>query len=164
MKHLIFFILLLFFSLFLQSYFDLLSIAGIKPDLLLILTIYISFKEGTFRGVWTGFTAGLLQDLVSSASIGFHAMPKAIIGYIVGKFGNLVRGQSLFSLGLLIFVISLMHGILLLLLALLFIDGKFSYVYKIILPESLYNAILGPMLFTIFDKIFGINIVGGDSV
>lgn len=160
----IYFFVIIFLSLLLQSYFDLLSIAGVKPDLLLLATIYFSFKEGFFRGLWIGFGAGILQDVVASVSMGFHALPKALMGYLVGKYGNSVRGDSLFSLGILIFFLSLLKGLFAIILAFIFLEARFEMLYKVILPESIYNAILGPMLFTIYDKLFDVNIAGGEGV
>ncbi len=159
-----YFIAIFILSFLLQTYLDLLSIAGIKPDLLLLFTIYFAFKEGEFRGSWIGFISGIVQDSMAATPLGWQALPKGIIGYIVGRYGHLVRGESLFSLGLMLFIISLIKGLILIVSALIFMDGQLSMLYKIALPEALYNAILGPMLFTIYDRIFGLNIVGGSSV
>lgn len=163
MYHFIFFVIILVLSLILQSYLDILAIAGVKPDLLLILTIYFSFKEGAFRGQIIGFVAGLLQDAISITNVplGWQAMPKAIAGYLIGKYGNSIRGESLFSMGILVFAISIIHGIMLLFLAWIFIRVQFEMTYKVVFPEALYNAILGPILFTIYDRIFSGDISGG---
>lgn len=163
MIYFIYFVLIVFLSLVLQGYLDLLSIAGIKPDLLLILTVYFAFKEGEFRGQLTGFGTGLLQDAVSVTNIplGFQAMPKAIIGFLIGKYGNSVRGDSMFSLGLLIFFISLFQGLLQIILAFVFIQAQFEMTYRVMIPGAFYNSVLGPILFTIYDKIFSSNVSVG---
>lgn len=164
MAYFVYFALIFVISLLLQSYLDLLSIAGIKPDLLFLFTIYFSFKEGDFRGAWIGFIVGLVQDAISLTPLGWQALPKGIIGFLVGRHGRSIRGESLFSLGIMIFLLSLVKSAILIFFAYIFIEGQLAMVYKSAFPEAIYNAILGPMLFTIYDRIFALNIVGGSSV
>jgi len=55
---------------------------------------------------------------------------------------------------LLIFIASVLKGILTLFLAYIFHQALLVSVIQIILPEAFYNAVISPPLFFIFDKIF----------
>ena len=145
---------------------DFIALAEIKPDLLLILTIYIAFYKGEFSGLWLGFFTGLLQDInlggyvsltsgeVTKYFIGSHALPKALIGYFTGKLLPLFLSENPFVISLLIFSGNLIKGILFLSIIMIFHEGyQISAAIFIILPESLYTAIVGMFWFRLLKKI-----------
>ena len=57
---------------------DFISIGGIKPDLLLILCVWITLSEGQYEGLITAFVLGLLNDIVSFDVIGTNALSKVV--------------------------------------------------------------------------------------
>lgn len=63
-----------------------LEIAGIKPNLLIIVTSSIGFMRGSREGMYTGIAAGLLTDIQFGDMIGFYAMIYLLIGFINGLF------------------------------------------------------------------------------
>lgn len=65
---------------------DTISIAGLTPDLLVILCVVISIREGQFEGIITGFAIGLFFDIVSFDLIGTNALAKTFVGFISGYF------------------------------------------------------------------------------
>ena len=144
---------------------DFFALGEIKPDFLLILVIYTAFHKGEFSGLWLGFFAGLLQDInlgayVSLKSedlnyfIGSHALPKALIGYYTGKMLPSFLSENTFLIPLLIFAGNLLKGILFLLILIIFHGGyQMSPVLSVILPESLYTAIIGMFWFKLLKNI-----------
>ena len=69
--------------------YDLIKIAlSAKPDLLLIFLSFLAFRYGPFYGAIYGFTIGLFQDIVSSATFGSYAMIFLNIGFFVGFFNS----------------------------------------------------------------------------
>jgi rod shape-determining protein MreD len=74
-------------SILQSTFFNYIAIAGIKPDITLIILVYISFKTGSNNGQIVGFTSGLLQDiLTSSTPLGFFACIRTILGFLFGLF------------------------------------------------------------------------------
>ncbi len=60
------------------------SLAGVVPDLLLILVISVSYTRGRVAGMLTGFAAGLLTDVCFNEMVGLCALFYLCIGYIAG--------------------------------------------------------------------------------
>ncbi|MDY6935649.1 MAG: rod shape-determining protein MreD [Spirochaetota bacterium] len=137
-----------------HSSFDVLRIVGIKPDLTFIIVIYLAYNFGPFYGVVTGFICGILHDAVSNSPLGLLTLPKVALGLIVGMFGRSILRKNILSISMMILFSTIAKGLITLLLCYLFTTGSLSTVWHIILPESLYNAILAPFLFYLFDKIF----------
>ena len=76
----------LVFLLFQILLSDFLVIRGIRPDFMLILILYISFKFGSLNGVILGFSLGILEDLISSGSLmGLSSLTKSISGFLIGR-------------------------------------------------------------------------------
>ena len=137
-----------------HSSFDSLRIAGVKPDLLFISVVFFAYSFGSFYGEVVGFISGLLHDSISNSPLGLLTFPKMALGFIVGMFGSEVLKKNILTIFLLLFVSSIIKGIITLFLCYLFHEGKVKTVVSVILPESFYNAILAPFLFKLYDKIF----------
>ncbi len=137
-----------------HSSFEILRIAGCKPDIIFIVIVYMAYNFGSFYGETTGFIAGLLHDAISNSPLGLLAFPKMMLGYAVGFFGRSVFRQNILTIALLIFLSSLLKGVVTLFLGYLFHTASVSSVITIIFPESFYNALLAPPLFFLFDKLF----------
>jgi rod shape-determining protein MreD len=144
-----------------HSSFDVVRVAGVKPDLLFVSIVYFGYTFGSFYGEVTGFIGGLFHDAVSNSLLGLLTLPKVIIGYIVGYIGRSILRQNPLTVFLLIFGASLVKGILTLLLCLAFSEAAAGDIVSIILPESFYNAILAPFMFILFDKLFDSEIERG---
>ncbi len=143
-------------SLIIQGHdsFDALKVAGAKPDLLFIAVVFFGYNFGSFYGEVTGFIAGLLHDAVSNAPLGLLTFPKVVIGYIVGMFGRSVLRENLATIFLLVLAASIVKGIITLFLCYIFDSVSIAARAAVIIPESIYNAVIAPFLFLLYDKIF----------
>ncbi|MBP7603280.1 MAG: rod shape-determining protein MreD [Spirochaetes bacterium] len=137
-----------------HSSFEILRIAGCKPDLIFIVIVYMAYNFGSFYGETTGFIAGIFHDAISNSPLGLLAFPKMLLGYVVGFFGRSVFRQNILTVALLIFLSSLLKGVVTLFLAYLFHTAAVSSLVHVVFPESFYNALLAPPLFFLFDKLF----------
>jgi rod shape-determining protein MreD len=147
--------ILIVISLVIQSdSFDVIKIAGVKPDILFIVIVYMSYIFGSLYGEVSGFIGGLLQDTISNSLLGMMAFSKMFIGFFAGMFGRNIIKNNILTIMLLLFVATIAKGIFLLLLHFIFHKADLSYIVSIIIPEAFYNAILAPPLFFIFDKIY----------
>ena len=112
-KNLLFFVLLIFFTIFLQSSaLNIFVIAHIKPDLVLIIACYIGLYWGEKVGTCLGFLLGLLQDIFSGGLLGLNALTKTVFSYLCGKAGKRLNIRNMIVQILLVAFSSLLEGIL----------------------------------------------------
>jgi rod shape-determining protein MreD len=66
----------------------LISIEGIAPDLILMLLVFYTLKNGQLYGTVIGFIFGLFFDLISGGILGSMMFSKTLSGFIAGYFYN----------------------------------------------------------------------------
>ncbi len=135
--------------------FNFFEVAGVKPDLLLIIIVLYGLIYGKTAG-YLGFAYGLVEDLLIGRFMGFNAITKGLMGFLVGylepKFfkdhilvpvvvllmGTLIYGITSFPIGLIIGLYSLIDA------------EKFA---RIIILQAIYNACLSPFLYGRYYKL-----------
>ena len=135
--------------------FDVISIAGITPNLLLVLCVSIGLMRGRKSGMFTGFFSGLLIDLFFDPLFGFNALLYMYLGYFSGCFCKIyydddikvpllmaAGGDFLYGVGIYAPQF-LLRGRL----------GFFTYLYRIMIPEMLYTVIITLLFYRIFYAI-----------
>jgi rod shape-determining protein MreD len=142
---------------FLQaSFFDLLTIAGIRPDAVLSVVVFHALAEGPRFAVFTGFLSGLLLDLYEPHRLGTNALGYAGVAWLLGYArGRVYREQALMTALLVV-----LGGLILeAMRALLLIRGDanaFGYlILRFGLPSALYSGILSLPLFFILNRFIG---------
>lgn len=82
--------IILFFPLLIiqSTIIPLISIAGIIPDLILILLVYFTLRLGQIHGTILGFVYGFLLDLITGNIFGSAMIAKTISGFVAGYFYN----------------------------------------------------------------------------
>ncbi|MBN2035173.1 MAG: rod shape-determining protein MreD [Chitinispirillaceae bacterium] len=79
------------------------SVFGIKPDLLMVLLFFLALRTGQMGAVWVGFFLGLAQDLYTPSTLGQNALAKTVAGFFAGFFNERVmRTDLVFQLVLLV--------------------------------------------------------------
>src|SRR3989475_11937210 len=68
------------------------SVAGVTPDLPLIMVILLALRRGPEFGCVAGFVTGLLQDATGGGLIGVQALTKGLIGFGLGFAAARLRG------------------------------------------------------------------------
>ncbi len=63
-----------------------LSIGGAMPDLVLIFLVYIIIMRGQVVAEIAGFLLGLSLDILSSGTLGAHALSLTLAGFLLGYF------------------------------------------------------------------------------
>jgi len=72
-----------------------LRIAGVGPDLPLLLVLLIALQEGAAGGALAGFLAGLFVDLNAPQMLGLTSLVNSLVGFAVGTLGDhLVRNSA----------------------------------------------------------------------
>lgn len=137
------------------SVFDSIALAGIIPNLMIILTSSFGFMRGEKEGLIIGFFCGLLSDIFFGSFIGFYALVLMYIGYLNGKFSRIFYPEDIKLPIALIITSDLSYGIICYCLLFL-LRGKFQFGYyfsHLILPEALYTIVITIVLYPLILKI-----------
>ncbi len=136
---------------------NILGLNTIKPDLMLIVVICMSFISGTEEGTITGFAGGLLKDIFSVHFLGFNALVKTSIGYIAGVIRAKIFSQHLmWIVAISTFIFTFMNNLIIyFLLNALHSNYDFAILLKrFILTQAIINSILAPFVFMGIMKLF----------
>ena len=125
------------------------SIAGVHPDLVLIVVVYVANKNGTMIGQLAGLGAGIVLDVMGLSPLGFYALIYALIGAAYGISKGKMFVDPVFMPVLFALVALLAKGILGAGLAGLYgIGGVVNRVLSTtFLVELGYTAVVSPVLF-----------------
>ena len=133
---------------------DMLAIYGIKPGFDLVLLYALSIAAGEMRGMAYGALAGLIQDCLSGGYPGLFMSGYALAGFTAGRAGKRLFnvGESANFTG--IFALSLVQGVYTAIIMGTFVEGydTFKTIWRFALPQALYNAFAGSMLFWLFKE------------
>lgn len=145
MKRKITMLVLILVSIILQSTVcQMIAIASVKPNLLIILTVAFGLMRGKKDGMVTGFLCGLLTDLFFESIIGFNALLYLWVGYFSGYFYRIFYDDDIKTPIFLISISDFAYGILQYCFMFL-LRGRihfFYYLRRIIIPEVIYTLLL----------------------
>lgn len=143
-----------FLALILETtLFHHLSIFGAKPDLVLIVLVFLAVRKGSYEGEVYGFIGGLLEDFISSAVLGLQALVKTVVGFAVGFFENKLEEDSALLVIIFVFLASLCHNVLGAAVRTCFTPESFSYGHILqIIISGMYTALLAPFIFRVLEK------------
>lgn len=118
------------------------------PDLLLIVTLYLSLLNGRGAGECYGFVGGLFLDFATGAPMGFGALVRTLISYVAGALGSVIQFGGVFMPCLIVFVASMAKVLLMWLVSLFFISVPKYDVFSLAFAfEVASNVVLAPIIF-----------------
>ena len=122
-------------------------IAGVTPDLPLVIVALLALSRGPEAGLLAGFCLGLLQDGIGGGLVGAQALSKGLAGFGLG----FLRRHFQISIGplqiLSVVVFSIGEGFLrfLLLKAFHFPGDIGEMMLYGVLPQALYNGVVASL-------------------
>ena len=125
-----------------STLFTRLRVAGVIPNLTLIMVISIGLVEGSRWGRNIGLFMGLTQDVLFTSYIGVYALIYFLIGHISGYGHRVLRRGNLLTPVLLILAGDILYGAVSYLFS-AFLVGQTNFGYywnRIILPEASYTG------------------------
>lgn len=150
----IFFIILIFFVIyFLQSnFFTWFNIAGIMPNLFVILIMLIGLFMKKKAGFIFGIIFGLLIDLFIGVRVGINAISLAIVGLSAEILDKNFSKDNRITVMFLTSILTLLCEILVYILQVLFCNANMQILEftKVIVIEMIYNAILIAIIYPVF--------------
>jgi rod shape-determining protein MreD len=140
-------LLLVTAALLQTTLFPFLSLAGFRPDLLLLVAVAIALHDGPMAGARVGFAAGLLADLlVAQAQVGLAALVFGAVGFVVGMARPYLAPESFTAPLILAFLSGALGTAAYGVLALLLGDDRVTVplLLQASLVVALYNTLLAP--------------------
>ncbi|MDO8536132.1 MAG: rod shape-determining protein MreD [Candidatus Omnitrophota bacterium] len=153
MKRSSLYIILIAFFLIQLLFLDHLKIMHAKPDLLVLMVVFFAIFFGPGIGLEAGFASGLLKDMYSVDIFGVNIILLSLVGLIVGMLSPKLFKESKLTQGILIFASSGIYMIVHYFASSLILKTTYAalpdYLYSLILPSSIYTAVLSIILFPI---------------
>lgn len=149
----IFIFLLLYF---LQvNFFNWFTIAGVSPNLFVILILFLGLFAGKRVGVPMGIFLGLLLDFFASKKIGISAIMLGTVGVIAGILDKNFSKDSRMTIILMTALTTAIYEIGSYLLNYIIISTNLEILpfIKILLIEIIYNTILTIILYPLLQKL-----------
>ncbi len=138
-----------------STLFQYLALAGIVPNLLLIVTMSFGLMRGRREGMLVGFFSGLLIDVFFCQVLGPYAFIYMTMGYINGFFHRIYYVEDvllpMITIAVNDFIFNLIIYIIFFLLRNRLDFGE--YLVNIILPEMLYTMIVTLFFYKLLVRI-----------
>ena len=138
-----------------DTVFNGLSVAGGKPDFVLILVVFFAIFRGSVQGGLMGVALGLLEDLMTGRFIGINAICKGLLGYLVG-----VSERNLYKNNFFVPIAAILVAT--------FLNTVFYYLFSVLIgghvgleklrlstiPDAVYNMCFSPVFYAVFYNFF----------
>ena len=159
MKKALIYISLIFVFIFiylLQSLFFVnFTIAGVKPNVVVILVLFIGLFMGRSRGIIYGIIYGILIDLWIGKNIGITSICLAVVGIVGGAFDKNFSKDSRIVILLIGAFCTIIYEALMYILQIIFFNVSvevFSFV-KILTIETIYNILIITIIYPIMKNV-----------
>lgn len=130
-------------------------LAGVSPNLLLILTVSTGFMRGRKEGLLVGFFSGLLIDCLYGNIIGVSALIYLLIGYVNG-YANKIFVKEDFTIPLFLVGLSELFYFFLYYVLTFLLQGKLKmghYFFYIGLPRIIYTVVISIFLYRLLNAV-----------
>ncbi len=132
---------------------------GVKPDLVLVVTIYFAVSRGRQTGTGLGFLMGIFQDALSGLPLGMNGLSKGLIGFILGDIRQKLASRSVVAHVSFGFMATLLDGLLFVIVQALILPEVPlpADFFRTLLKITALNAILAPavlmLLFALEERL-----------
>lgn len=130
------------------------NIAGIKPNLFVILALFIGLFTNRTMGIAYGVGIGLVIDILIGKVIGIYAVTLGIVGFLAAVFDKNFSKDSRMTIIFMVVGETLIFEILNYLLNYMFVGINVEVINFIIILaiEIIYNVILTIILYSLIQK------------
>jgi rod shape-determining protein MreD len=135
---------------------SILPIQRIRPDILLIFTLYLTFLFPPILGGILAMFLGYLMDLFSGNALGFYTFSRPILFFAAYFFKERFYLEGFSSQFLFAFVFGMLEGVLILILLNavqpVSLGNLYPMLFTFLLPQSFFTGLVTPILFFLFQK------------
>ncbi|MFC1650831.1 rod shape-determining protein MreD [Candidatus Latescibacterota bacterium] len=155
-------ILLIALALLLQSsLFGRFGIWGARPDLAILVLIFLVSGSGPVGSVLYGFLIGFLQDVYSPEFLGTNAFVMSLMGYFLGFSKDRLTVENYSVKATVAFIVCIIHDIIF-----LSFYAKFdtSIMFKLFVRESIPGAVYTSLLIVVIVFVWDNLLSGGFDI
>lgn len=136
------------------NFFNWFRIAGIMPNLFIILILFIGLFGSKTMGSIYGLVIGLLLDLIIGTKIGINSICLGIIGFLATIFDKNFSKDSRMTIMVMVVVATAIFEILAYLLSYILVATQIEILnfIKILVIEMIYHLILTIILYPLIQK------------
>ena len=150
-------IMLAFFAQVFLS--DFLKVGGIRPNLMIMMTVFFALFTDERFGLEVGFVCGMILDIFSLRLFGLNTILFSFAGYFIGRFNSKIYRESIITHAIMIFAASFF--ILSLYRLFIGIQNKylvsylsFGFIFSpVVFLSAAYNSFLGVFVYTLLNRI-----------
>ena len=124
-------------------------------DLVLVIVVYVALTSGPVTGMLAGSAAGIIQDALSSGTIGIGGLAKAIVGFAAGVVGQQFIVTAAFPRFVMFIVATLVHSALFMGMYVLLGLKEFPSPWAAVFSQAIGNAVVGIVGFAIIESLPG---------
>lgn len=120
-----------------------------QPNLLVLVLVYLGLREGGWQGGCLAFLLGLIEDCFSGICFGLSAFSFLSVYLAIRKMSDRLYTDNLSLTVLVVFLATLVNGLIHLLLLLLFSAAADIYTTLLpsLIPHALVNALAASIVF-----------------
>jgi rod shape-determining protein MreD len=139
------------------TWLELFSFGGVTPDLALIWVVYCGVRHSRTVGIGAGVGIGLMQDSLSGGLLGMNTLSKGLIGYFFSTLKDKFYVEGMIPIGIFLIFSSIFDGLVFYFSMSTILKGEVasSFLYQSVPVYSIYNALVGPLMFLLLDKFNG---------
>ena len=150
------FLIITFIAIYLLQtiFFSHFTIAGIMPNIFVILMLYIGLYMGRTMGIIYGITYGIFLDIWVGKSLGLTSIALAVIGLISGTFDKTLSKDNRLTVLLMGAVCTIIFEVVLYIMQYMVfgINLEILTFIKTLLVEAIYNMLLIIILYPFMSK------------
>ena len=125
-------------------------------DLVLVVVVYVALTSGPVTGMFSGSAAGIVQDALSSGTVGIGGLANAIVGFGAGVIGQQFIVTAAFPRFVMFIVATLVHSALFMGMYVLLGLKEFPSPWAAVLSQAIGNAVIGIVAFAIIESLPGV--------
>jgi len=125
-------------------------------DLVLVVVVYVALTSGPVTGMFAGSAAGIVQDALSSGTVGIGGLANAIVGFGAGVIGQQFIVTAAFPRFVMFIVATLVHSALFMGMYVLLGLKEFPSPWAAVLSQAIGNAVIGIVAFAVIESLPGV--------
>ena len=127
---------------------------GIRPDFILITVYFLGMFRGEVRGGLIGALLGFFLDVTSAGPVYSNIFSKSFIGYLAGVIGRWVHNPGYLLHMTMIFLVSLIQGLIIFLIFLFLGTARFpGDILYIAFPQAVLDGVLGGIIYSLISLV-----------
>jgi len=129
--------------------------SGIKPDLLMLLTIYMAMHHRLPSSVLWGLSTGLLEDLYLGRYIGMYTLTLAVVAFLSYWLAERWYRENFILTTFMVFIVTMAGQVMVAFLSLgAGLHWSMADIGHLVIGVALYNAILVPVTYPLIHRSF----------